>query len=223
MIQVKVCGIRRWQDALAVQDAGAHAVGFVFYPKSPRCITRERALSISRMLSPFVARVGVFVDASLEEVLETLNECRLTTAQLHGKESPRFCEAVLERGFGVIKAVHVEGGERATNHAKNIEQLSRFCRRYLNSVSAFLVDTKHPTLKGGTGTVCDWTAVAAIAREYPVILAGGLNSANVEDAIKQVRPLGVDVSSGVELEPGIKDHSEIKRFVSEVWRRSNEL
>ncbi len=223
MIQVKVCGIRRWQDALAVQDTGAHAVGFVFYPKSPRYVPPERALSISRMLSPFIAKVGVFVDSPLEEVLNTLKECRLTVAQLHGKESPRFCESILERGFGVVKAVHVEGGEKATNHAKNIEELKRFCKRYLNSVSAFLVDTKHPTLKGGTGTVCDWTAVAAIAREYPVILAGGLNSANVEEAVKRVKPLGVDVSSGVEIEPGIKDHMEIRRFVAEVWRRSNEL
>lgn len=223
MIQVKVCGIRRWQDALAVQDTGAHAVGFVFYPKSPRYVPPERALSISRMLSPFIAKVGVFVDSPLEEVLNTLKECRLTVAQLHGKESPRFCESILERGFGVVKAAHVEGGEKATNHAKNIEELKRFCKRYLNSVSAFLVDTKHPTLKGGTGTVCDWTAVAAIAREYPVILAGGLNSANVEEAVKRVKPLGVDVSSGVEIEPGIKDHMEIRRFVAEVWRRSNEL
>jgi len=223
MIQVKVCGITRWQDALAVQDTGAHAVGFVFYPKSPRWVTKERALSISRMLSPFTAKVGVFVDTPLEEVLDTLKSCKLTTAQLHGKESPRFCEAILEKGFGVIKAVHVEGGEQATNHAKNIGQLKRFCQRYLPSVSAFLVDTKHPTLKGGTGTVCDWTAVASIAREYPVILAGGLNSLNVEEAIKRVRPLGVDVSSGVEAEPGIKDATEVKRFVKEVWRRSNEL
>ncbi len=223
MIQVKVCGITRWQDALAVQDTGAHAVGFVFYPKSPRYVSTERALSISRMLSPFTARVGVFVDATLEEVLETLKDCRLTAAQLHGKESPRFCQAIMERGYGVIKAVHVEGGEQATNHAKNIEKLKRFCQRYLSSVSAFLVDTKHPTLKGGTGAVCDWTAVASIAREYPLILAGGLNSGNVEEAIKRVRPLGVDVSSGVEAEPGIKDAAEIRRFVKEVWRRSDEL
>jgi len=223
MIQVKVCGIRRWQDALAVQDAGAHAVGFVFYPNSPRYVSPERALSISKMLSPLIARAGVFVDTPIEEVLATLKLCKLTVAQLHGKESPRFCEAVFERGFGVIKAVHVEGGEKATDHAKNIEKIKRFCQKYINSISAFLMDTKHPSLKGGTGTVCDWTAVAAIAREYPVILAGGLNSANIEDAIKRVRPLGVDVSSGVEVEPGIKDHGEIKRFVLEVWRRSNEL
>ena len=223
MIQVKVCGITRWQDALAVQDAGAHAVGFVFYPKSPRYVNTERALSISRMLSPFIARVGVFVDSPIREVVETLERCRLTVAQLHGKESPGFCEAIQEKGFGVIKAVHVEGGEKATNHARNIEQLKRFCQRYLSSVSALLVDTKHPTLKGGTGTVCDWTAVSSIAREYPLVLAGGLNSGNIEEAVKQVRPLGVDVSSGVEIEPGIKDQTEIKRFVTEVWRRTNEL
>ncbi len=223
MIQVKVCGIRRWQDALAVQDTGAHAVGFVFYPKSPRFVSKDRALSISRMLSPFMARVGVFVDAPLKEVLSTLKECRLTAAQLHGNESPAFCRSIAERGFGVIKAVHVEEGERATNHARNIERLQRFCQRYINSVDAFLVDTKHPKLKGGTGTVCDWTAVASIAREYPVILAGGLTSSNVEEAVKRVRPLGVDVSSGVEVEPGIKDQAEVRRFVREVWRRSDEL
>ncbi len=223
MIQVKVCGITRWQDALAVQDTGAHAVGFVFYPKSPRCVSTERALSISRMLSPFMARVGVFVDAPLKEVLKTLETCRLTVAQLHGKESPEFCEAIQEEGFGVIKAVHVEKGEDATDHAKNIERLKRFCRRYLNCVNAFLVDTKHPVLKGGTGTVCDWTAVASIAREYPIILAGGLNSGNVEEAVKRVRPMGVDVSSGVEISPGIKDAAEVRRFVTEVWRRWYEL
>jgi phosphoribosylanthranilate isomerase len=198
MIQVKICGITSLEDAHAAVDAGADALGFVFYPPSPRCITPEQAEQIIRTLPPFVTTVGLFVDVTLATVSETLARCGLDCAQLHGRETPEFCRQISRP---VIKAFRIKNAESLT-HVPDYH------------VSAYLLDAYvEGALPGGTGASFSWE-LAARAKPYgPVILAGGLTPENVEIAIAHVRPYGVDVSSGVERAPGVKDHRKVRQFI----------
>lgn len=196
MVKVKICGITNLEDALVAVKWGADALGFVFAP-SPRQVTRQQVANIVAGLPPFVCKVGVFVDSELLEVKETMRACGLDLAQLHGSESPDFCQELFPR---VIKSFRVEG-----------ESVLALLPRY--KVSAYLLDSYDVALKGGTGRSFDW-GIAKKARQYgPVILSGGLTSANVRQAIVQVRPYAVDVSSGVESKPGVKDHAKLRAFV----------
>jgi phosphoribosylanthranilate isomerase len=199
MVHVKICGITNHDDAQAAVEAGADALGFVFYPPSPRHVSPEQAAQIIHRLPPFVTTVGLFVDVAFETVNDLAADCGLDRIQLHGNETPAFCCQVKQP---VIKVFHM----------KNIESL-----RQLPSyrVSAYLLDAYvEGALPGGTGTLFPW-ALAAQAKAYgPVILAGGLTPENVATAIAQTRPYGVDVSSGVESAPGIKDHRKIRAFVT---------
>jgi phosphoribosylanthranilate isomerase len=199
MVQVKICGITSVEDAQAAVDAGADALGFVFYPPSPRYVTPEQAKQIVQKLPPFVTTVGLFVDVALGLVNDIATRCRLDRIQLHGREAPEFCRQVNQP---VIKAFRI----------KNADSLA-----YLPGyrVSAYLLDAYvEGALPGGTGASFSWH-LAAQAKPYgPVILAGGLTPENVETAIEQIGPYGVDVSTGVERAPGIKDHQKVRVFIA---------
>jgi phosphoribosylanthranilate isomerase len=197
MTRVKICGITNLEDALFAAETGADALGFVFYAKSPRCIAPDRAREIILRLPPFVAKVGVFVNEELDRMREIMAHCHLDYAQLHGDETPEQVTVLAPRA---IKAVRVRS-------AADVERLSDY------RAAAYLLDAYHPTKPGGTGETWDWE-LAAVAKQYgPIILAGGLTPDNVATAIQRVHPYAVDVSSGVEAAPGIKDHQKVQRFI----------
>jgi phosphoribosylanthranilate isomerase len=186
---VKICGITRAEDAAAAVDAGARAIGFVFWPQSPRFIDPYRARAIAAGLPPFVTTVGLFVNQPADHIHGVTSLVRLGAVQLHGDEPVAFAESL---PHPVIKALTVA------------DPISGWPARM-----RVLLDAHDPARRGGTGRTIDWTAAAAIAATRPVLLAGGLTPANVGDAVARVRPFGVDVSSGVERSPGIKDHRKI--------------
>ena len=198
-VKVKICGITRLADALVAADAGADALGFIFYQKSSRFIPMQTARDISRELPPWLARVGVFVNETEQAIQQIAQICQLTAIQLHGNESPAFCQRF---SLPVIKAFRVQ-------NENILSQLEAF------SVSAWLLDSYVPGQLGGTGEVFNWQwAREAKEKGRPVILAGGLTPKNIADAVKMVQPYGVDVSSGVESTPGIKDHAMVRDFIS---------
>ena len=201
MIKVKICGITNLDDALAAIDAGADALGFVFYRKSPRCITPGKAASIIRKLPVLTTTVGVFVDEPHEQIQKIADETAIDVIQLHGNESPESCR--LSRR--VIKGIRV----------KSLESLEPL-KNYQDIVSAFLLDTYAPHILGGTGQTFNWDIAIEAKAFGRVILAGGLTAENIAEAIKRVKPYAVDVSSGVELEKGLKDHQKMKLFVERV-------
>lgn len=196
MVKVKICGITNLEDALAALRWGADTLGFVFAP-SPRQVTRQKVIDIVAGLPPFVCKVGVFVDSELEEVKETLRVCSLNLAQLHGSESPDFCQALFPR---VIKSFRVKD-----------ESILNLIPGY--KAGAYLLDSYDATLKGGTGQTFNWEIAERATQYGPVILSGGLTPANVYQAIIKVRPYAVDVSSGIEREPGKKDHDKLRAFL----------
>jgi len=200
-VRSKICGITRIEDALAAVEAGADAIGFVFYPKSPRAVTVQQVRAIIAALPPFISTVGLFVNASRCELNETLDAVPLDLLQFHGDETPEQCEGY-HRPF--IKALRVQAGD----------DIAASCRLYSNA-SGILLDTFVSGVPGGTGETFDW-ALIPDGLEKPIILAGGLTSANVAQAIAQVRPYAVDVSGGVEKSKGIKDHDKIRAFMSAV-------
>ncbi len=202
MTRVKVCGITSASDAAVAVDAGAHALGFVFVPGTPRYIRAEAAERIVVGLPPFVASVGVFVDQALDEVLEIAARCRLQAVQLHGTEPEGFSRRI---PLPVIKAIRVRDRESLLPVATYPAQ-------------AFLLDSYVEGKAGGTGTAGPWGLAAEIAGRARIILSGGLRPDNVEAAVRLVRPYAVDVSSGVEARPGEKDPQKVREFVVAVRR-----
>ncbi len=201
--RVKICGITEAAHARVAADAGADAIGLVFHPPSPRKVSTEAAAAIARSLPPFVASVGLFVDAPAEEVRSILGTVSLDLLQFHGDETPEYCE-----GFGrpYVRAVRMEAGTDLLEYAR------RFSR-----ARALLLDAHVPGLPGGTGQTFDWTGIPRDLA-IPLILSGGLTSASVGQAIRQVRPWAVDVSSGVERSRGVKDPQKIVEFIRSVQR-----
>jgi len=198
--RIKVCGITRLEDALAASVLGVDAVGFVFYKKSPRYITPMKAAAIIRKLPPFVSAVGLFVNPEQSFIDEVLSLCPLGVIQLHGDESPEFCQAQARR---VIKAI-------AVSCKKDLES----AKQYNCSI---LLDTKAPKgVYGGTGNSFDWSLLQGFSHDSPLILAGGLNSQNTATALSHRQWFALDVSSGVETAPGIKDNAKIHDFVRTV-------
>jgi|UPI00035E1FFF phosphoribosylanthranilate isomerase len=198
--RIKICGITRLEDALAAARMGVDALGFVFYPKSPRYIEPQKAASIIRALPPFVSAVGLFVNPTQQEIDDVLSYCPLGVVQLHGDESPEFCLAQARR---VIKAV-------AIHDAQDLAVVQQY-------PCSVLLDTKAPAgVYGGTGKTFDWSCLEGFAHKYPLILAGGLNEHNILEALATHRWFAVDVSSGVELSPGVKDTAMMHRFVNTV-------
>jgi phosphoribosylanthranilate isomerase len=201
---VKICGITKPEDAQCAVEAGADALGFVFWYMSPRKVEPARAAEIAHALPRSVLRIGVFVDTPRAEMARIADEVGLDMLQLHGEESP---EALADLPRRVIKAVRVGKGFKADD-----------ALRFAGAAAGILVDTRLPgetQLPGGTGVPFDWSLVAGLARRVPfLMLAGGLGPDNVADAIRAVRPHAVDVSSGVEGLPGRKDPEKIRAFVA---------
>ena len=205
-ISIKICGITRPEDALLAAQAGADAIGLVFFPGSPRAVNIDRAQQIITVLPPFVSKVGLFVNAPAAEIDTVLENVSLDILQFHGDEQPEQCSC-FSRPF--IKAIRMQD---------NVN-LKAMADKYRNA-AALLLDTYVRDIYGGTGTTFDWASIP-VDIPKPLILAGGLDAGNVANAVKQVRPYGVDVSGGVELEKGIKDAVKIEQFIREVRNADN--
>jgi phosphoribosylanthranilate isomerase len=205
---VKICGITRIEDAERAITLGAAALGFVFWPKSPRYVDPVRARAITGALPPFITTVGVFVDQPAHEINSIVTRVQLSAVQLHGDEPAAI---VGEISRPVIKAV-------AMTEATTGEDLVEWPARV-----RVLLDVEDPVQRGGTGRTVDWVRAAALSARRPVILAGGLKPENVTDAIRTVRPLGIDVSSGVESAPGVKDHVRLRDLFDAVRRVGAEV
>lgn len=199
-IRIKICGITRVEDALAAVRLGADALGLVFYPPSSRALTAKQAQTIITALPPFVTTVGLFVNEAEAAIRALLRQVPLDLLQFHGDESEADCRRY---GRPYIKALRMKDGV-------NIEKLAR----QYPSAAGILLDSYQPGLPGGTGQTFDWKHIPSL--EQPLILAGGLNPANVRTAIQVVRPYAVDVSGGVEAAKGLKDEQKMAAFINEV-------
>lgn len=196
--RVKICGVTRPEDGLHAASCGADAIGLVFYPASPRAVDAARALAVTRALPPFVTVVGLFVDPDPAWVRRVLAKVPLDLLQFHGDESPDACGAF---GRPYLKAVAMREGV----------DLRALARRY-GSACGLLLDSYHVAVRGGSGLAFDWSRVPRDLG-LPLVLAGGLTPENVADAVRQVRPYGVDVSSGVEAAKGLKDPARVAAFI----------
>lgn len=208
--RIKICGITTPEDGREVADAGADAVGLVFYSASPRAVDLAQARAIRAVLPPFVTVVGLFVDAAVAFIEQICSGVRLDCLQFHGNESPQDCERY---GLPYIKAARVREGFDLVQFAQHYEK-----------AQGVLVDAYVPGIPGGTGQTLDWARLPH-GLGKPLILSGGLNAQNVAAAIHQVQPWAVDVSTGVEREPGRKDRMRVRRFlavVAETQRRDGE-
>ncbi len=200
--RIKICGLTRAEDAAAAVAAGADALGVVLAP-SKRQVTLEQAAAVFADVPPLVARVGVFVNAQADDVWEAVARLGLTAVQFHGDEAPETCEAA---PVPVIKALRVGPGFTVAD-----------VDRYRGAVAALLLDTYVPGEQGGTGMAFEWDSVAGILpQDIPVLLAGGLGPHNVASAVRTLRPYAVDVSSGVEQLPGVKDGTKVAAFCDAV-------
>jgi phosphoribosylanthranilate isomerase len=198
MTEIKICGITRIDDALCAAACGVDAVGFIFHAASPRCIAPERAKEIIAALPRGIATVGVFVNREAEEVALTVDDCGIDLIQLHGDESPEYCRRFPPER--VIKAVFPRTPE-------NLRTLETY------DVRAFLTDFREAGRYGGTGKRADWGLAARLGETHPLILAGGLCIENISEALAAVAPGAVDINSGCEKAPGIKDHDRMKQLV----------
>jgi phosphoribosylanthranilate isomerase len=207
--RIKICGITREEDARFAVAAGVDALGFIFAEKSLRKVDPDLARRIIRDLPPFVDAVGVFVNSDQTQVSELVEYCGLTVVQLHGRENAEFCQAMKVR---VVKAFSIHPETSAQEFAP-----------YAGVAAAFLFDTWHEKLAGGTGQAFDWSILTKFAIPRPLILAGGLGPDNVGAALRQVRPFAVDVNSGVEVSPGRKDQALISAVVRAVRQADLEI
>jgi len=199
--RIKICGITRVEDALAAAQAGADAIGLVFYERSPRHVSIAQAAQLAAALPPFVSVVGLFVNAEAALVREVLAQVSLDLLQFHGDESPEYCA---QFGKPYLKAIRVKAG---------VDLLQ--CASDFRGAKGLLLDAYMEGIPGGTGATFDWNLIPR-QLSLPVILSGGLAAENVAAAIEQVRPYAVDVSSGVEASKGIKDVAKIAAFINEV-------
>lgn len=207
VVKVKICGLTRPDDAALAAELGAWALGVIFAPESPRHVSIERAAEVLAAAPSGVERIGVFVNADAGEIAEAVEACGLTAVQLHGEESPQDCREIKKHtGVPVIKALAVSGAE-------SLERVVQFDTDYI------LLDTYHPERRGGTGEVFDWNLPAALGegfRSGRLILAGGLNPLNILDAVRAAAPFAVDVSSGIESAPGIKDPVQLRLLFEKI-------
>jgi phosphoribosylanthranilate isomerase len=194
-IKIKICGLTRREDVEAAVKAGAEYLGFIFYPKSPRFVTPETASEISGELPDNVKKVGVFVNSDLEDVRDIIEECSLDVVQLHGFESAEYVRELHD--VEVWKTVNLGNEE-------DLQEALRF------PADAILVDSMTQAQRGGTGKLCDWRLAAQLSKKCRVVLAGGINPENIAEAATRVKPAIIDVNSGVEIAPGIKDKRKIE-------------
>ncbi len=197
---IKICGLTRVEDARLAWELGASALGFVFHARSPRNVSTDQVTDIRRQLPPEAFCVGVFVDRSVEDVHETARAAGLSAVQLHGFETPETCAELARLGWPVIKVIRAEDEGRLDDFI----------------AATFLLDAAHPSLPGGTGLKADWGLAARIAQTHPLILAGGLDPSNILEAIETVHPAALDLSSGVEASPGVKDPIKLRTLFSEL-------
>lgn len=201
VVKVKICGITSVGDAEAAVEAGADVLGLVFYRDSPRCVSLATAQAIERQLPPFIVRVGVFVDPAPEDVFSAMHQCGLNLLQFHGQETPEFCG---QFRIMTMKAFRIQDAE-------SLREIPHY------QTDAFLLDSCVAGKAGGTGETFNWEVGAEAAKfGKPIFLAGGLTPENVADAVRIVRPFGVDVSSGVEQSPGKKDPKKMRDFIAAV-------
>ncbi|OGO02458.1 MAG: hypothetical protein A2Y59_06465 [Chloroflexi bacterium RBG_13_52_14] len=196
MVRVKICGITNLDDALAAVEYGTDALGFVFAP-SPRQVTPGKVKRIVAKLPPFICKVGVFVNSDMESVKETMAACNLDLAQLHGNEGTEYCAALFPRAIKVF----------TSNNLPSVEKLSRY------RVAAYMLDKDKEAASNTAEQKKLWKLARQIGEHVPVILAGGLTPDNVSEAVKVAQPYAVDVSSGVEIKPGKKDHKKMRDFL----------
>lgn len=201
-VRVKMCGMTRPEDIAHAIDLGVDALGFIFYDKSARCITIDKALALLKNIPAFVDTVAVMVDPEPGFVEQIVNELPISILQFHGNESSQFCG---QFGKPFIKAIQPESSGHIQKMAKEF-----------NEAKAILLDTPSEKNRGGTGTTFDWTMIPKQLAK-PCILAGGLNEANVLQAIKVCTPYAVDLCSGIEVSPGVKDHLKMSRFIKVLW------
>ena len=208
--RAKICGITRIQDINSVVHAGADAIGLVFYPPSPRHVNIEQAQGLLQNIPAYVQVVGLFVNATTDEIAAVLKQVPLDILQFHGDESPEQCQAIAQQvGRRWYKAIQVK---------PDLDVATEIQRYQTAGASAVLLDAWHPDLKGGTGHSFDWSTFPQL--DIPLILAGGLNPDNIEQAIHTTQAYAVDVSGGVESAKGIKDQQLIERFMQGVHRGS---
>lgn len=203
MIEIKICGITSYADALHAAECGADALGFIFHPESPRYVGPAMAGRIIDRMPEGIARVGVFVNRDVADIVDIASSCRLDIIQLHGDETPEYC-----RHFSadrIVKAVNLR-------HPDDLMDLHDY------NVRAFLVDARDGALYGGTGKTADWDLAARAAKAIPLILAGGLDADNIEEAMDRVSPAAVDINSGVEISPGRKDREKMGRIIDIIRR-----
>ena len=208
--RAKICGITRIEDIHSVVNAGADAIGFVFFSPSPRSVTQEQAKELIQHVPAYVQTVGLFVNASLDEIAQILKHAPVDILQFHGDETPEQCQHISNQvGRRWYKAIQVKPELDVINTIKSYQNVG---------ASAVLLDAWHPELKGGTGHSFDWSKFPKL--DIPLILAGGLKPDNIEDAIKTTNAYAVDVSGGVESAKGIKDQQLIEHFMQGVQRGS---
>lgn len=195
-VQVKICGLMNVHQAVTCAEMGADAIGLIFYPKSPRFVSCETARSISKALPETVKTVGVFVDENQDTILATVDSCSLDAVQLHGNEPPSLIDKLIRKKLTVIKALF-------STRQPGLDSAARY------RASAYLVESGGGSLPGGNAEQWDWKQAGRLAIKYPILIAGGLSPGNVKQVIEGCRPAGIDLSSGVEIEPGKKDLAKV--------------
>lgn len=200
IVKVKICGLTNYEDAAAAMEMGADLLGFNFYPKSPRFVPPEEAAKIIKKLPAFIDVAGVFVNSSLEEIRDTIDQCQLGWVQLHGDESPQFCSRLLWHNVKTMKAIRV----------KDKSDIDRAQTYFTDAV---LLDAFNPQKYGGTGLTFDWNIIGHITKR--VFLAGGINPDNAAKAVK-LGVYGIDVCSGIEAQPGKKDHARMRKLFDNI-------
>lgn len=200
IVKVKICGITSYYDAVAAMDMGADILGFNFYPGSPRYITPQKAGEIINMLPAFIDTAGIIVNASIDQIRETLDLCPLDWVQLHGDETPDFCRSLMYHNVKTMKAIRVKD-------RTDVEKMKNY------STDAILLDAFHQDKYGGTGDTFDWSFVRHATKR--IFLAGGINPDNAAAAVK-LGVYGIDVCSGIEAEPGKKDHKKMKKLFDNI-------
>jgi len=205
--RIKMCGTTCIADAQAAVHAGVDALGFIFVKKSPRYVSFQHAANIISGLPPFVSRVGVFVNSPLEEMCRIVDMCGLTQLQLHGDESPQLCLDLKtwNKSCSICKAFRIGDGSPPIH-----------INKYSNVIDSILLDTYAKDIEGGTGMCFNWELIDSIQCDKPIILAGGLNPENITDALEKVAPYAIDINSGIEKAPGVKDHDLLYELVRRV-------
>lgn len=211
-MRVKICGITKPSQGEAIANLGATDLGFICVPTSPRYVTPHQIQTVVQQLSRSISCIGVFANTTIDEICQVFRQGNLTAVQLHGHESPEFCRQLRRRlpfGVEIIKAIRVKDPAA-------LAQADAYIDAYIEVVDTLLLDAYHPGQLGGTGQPLDWAALEKFSPKCPWLLAGGLTPENILDALKQVNPTGIDLSSGVERSPGDKDLTKVARLFAQL-------